>query len=393
MQACSSCGHPAVSSAADIPPPGEIAATPVSHPIRELPLHFNGEATEYFRVWVVNLCLTLVTLGAFSAWAKVRKKRYFYSHTVLDGTPFQYLGQPLPILKGRLVAVILFAVYYVVSHFITSLLPVVVAAALVAAPWAIARSAAFTARYSAYRNLTFSFTGDYRGSLRTLYWLGLIPIVAVAIAYQADSAIEGGQAAVVLGIAFALLGLLFPWWLARLKSFLVNKTVFGGVNANVNITGGQLWGIYFRGGLLLAFGGAVGGGLAATLIATLRLPPYVAGPLVLICVYAGYVLGYAYIKAASDNLLWNNTTLKPLRFVSTLRARDLAWLYLSNAIAIIASLALLTPWAVVRTFKYRAAHMQVLADGDLTAFTGSDASSVQAAGAEVSEVFDLDLSL
>jgi hypothetical protein len=61
---------------------------------RELPLRFHGSALEYFKIWIVNLCLTLLTLGIFSAWAKVRKKRYFYSHTTVDGTPFQYLGQP-----------------------------------------------------------------------------------------------------------------------------------------------------------------------------------------------------------------------------------------------------------------------------------------------------------
>ncbi|HEX8961858.1 MAG TPA: YjgN family protein [Rhodocyclaceae bacterium] len=359
----------------------------------ELKLRFDGTASEYFRIWVVNLCLTLATLGIFSAWAKVRKKRYFYSHTVLDGTPFQYLGQPLPILKGRLVAVVLFAIYYAASHFFTSLLPVVIAAGLVIAPWAIARSAAFTARYSAYRNMTFSFTGDYRGTLRATYWLGLIPIIATGIAFQTSEVVAGGTAAIVFGIAFAVFGILFPWWLARFKKFLMSSTAFGGVSADMNITGGQLWSIYFRGGLLIAAGGVVVGGTGAVLVGVSHMPSYLAGALGLASFYVGYVLGYAYIKAASTNLVWSNTTLGPLRFVSTLRGRGLAWLYLSNAIAIVASLALLTPWAVVRTLKYRADHMQVVLDGELTAFSGSDTSSVQAAGAEVSEVFDLDLSL
>ncbi len=334
-----------------------------------------------------------MTLGVFSAWAKVRKKRYFYSHTVLDGTPFQYLGQPLPIFKGRAVAVVMFAGYYAASHFFTSLLPVVIAAGLLVTPWAIARSAAFTTRYSAYRNMTFRFTGDYRGTFRTVYWLGLIPLVAVGMVFQADMAIENMKAAAIIAVAFVVLGILFPWWLARLRTFLVTKTAFGGVNANLAIRGGQLWGIYFRGGLLIGLGGAVGGGVSAVLVSPLKSLPYLAAAIALVAVYAGYVFGYAYIKAASANLIWNHTTLKPLRFISTLRAGDLAWLYLSNAIAIIASLALLTPWAVVRTFKYRANHMQVLLDGDLAAFAGSDVSLVQAAGAEVSEVFDLDLSL
>ena len=33
---------------------------------QELPLEFHGSAWEYFRIWIVNLCLTLLTLNIFS---------------------------------------------------------------------------------------------------------------------------------------------------------------------------------------------------------------------------------------------------------------------------------------------------------------------------------------
>lgn len=127
-----------------IPPPsepalaGSTAATsrvPGTLAPRKLSLHFTGSATEYFRIWIVNTCLTLFSLGVYSAWAKVRKKHYFYSHTVLDGTPFQYLGQPIPILKGRLIATALFITWYVATHYITALLPFVLILAFVLAPW------------------------------------------------------------------------------------------------------------------------------------------------------------------------------------------------------------------------------------------------------------------
>ena len=55
---------------------------------RTFPVEFSGSAREYFRIWIVNLCLTLLTAGIFSAWAKVRKKRYYYSHTTLMGLLF-----------------------------------------------------------------------------------------------------------------------------------------------------------------------------------------------------------------------------------------------------------------------------------------------------------------
>src|SRR5437016_993839 len=37
---------------------------------------FTGTGSEYFRIWVVNLLLTILTFGVFSAWAKVRRLQY-----------------------------------------------------------------------------------------------------------------------------------------------------------------------------------------------------------------------------------------------------------------------------------------------------------------------------
>src|SRR5712671_5446340 len=58
---------------------------------------FTGLTGEYFRIWVVSLFLSVVTLGIYSAWGKVRKKRYLYSHTELDGTGFEFRATPLAI--------------------------------------------------------------------------------------------------------------------------------------------------------------------------------------------------------------------------------------------------------------------------------------------------------
>ena len=64
---------------------------------------FTGTANEYFRIWIVNVFLSVITLGIYSAWAKVRTRQYFYANTKLDGHPFEYLGNPIAILKGNLV--------------------------------------------------------------------------------------------------------------------------------------------------------------------------------------------------------------------------------------------------------------------------------------------------
>ena len=80
----------------DAGPPAEAPATvpetipavlAIEHVRRPV---FTGEGAEYFRIWVVNLLLTLLTLGVYSAWAKVRKQRWFWQHTRLDGHVFDF---------------------------------------------------------------------------------------------------------------------------------------------------------------------------------------------------------------------------------------------------------------------------------------------------------------
>lgn len=355
-------------------------------PPSELPLSFRGTAREYFRIWIVNLCLTLLTLGIFSAWAKVRKRRYLYSHTTLAGTPFQYLGKPIPILKGRVIAAMGFSAYYLSTNFITALLPYVLATGLVVAPWVLVRGVAFNARYSAFRNMTFHFDGRYRDALKVLYAWGIIPSVAIGMMFDWP-----GKSA-ILGTASAIFGLFFPWWLRRLRKFILEHTSYGGKKGTFSATGGQLFRIYLAAGLLLLAVLIMTGVLAAVTFLFARrslFPAYI----IIVPLYAGYALMYAYIQAHSGNLYWNHTCLGPLRFQSTLRCSDLMKLYVTNALGIVISLGLLIPWAVMRTLKYRADNMRVLQEGELGEFQGSDTSSVEAVGSEAMDFFDVDLSL
>ncbi|MFB1034562.1 MAG: DUF898 family protein, partial [Sinobacterium sp.] len=39
---------------------------------RTVPVKFLGKTGEFFSIWIVNLLLTIVTLGIYSAWATVR---------------------------------------------------------------------------------------------------------------------------------------------------------------------------------------------------------------------------------------------------------------------------------------------------------------------------------
>src|SRR4051812_15462633 len=116
--------------------PRAPAAVPAPAPAaRSEPFRFTRQAGEYFRIWVVNLFLSVIPVGLYSPWAKVRKKRYFYGHTRLAGASFEYHGNPIAILKGRLIAFALFALYTLASHFSQKLAAGLLLAALPALPW------------------------------------------------------------------------------------------------------------------------------------------------------------------------------------------------------------------------------------------------------------------
>lgn len=50
------------------------------NPISEF--RFIGTGTQYFGIWIVNLLLSILTLGIYSAWAKVRRQQFLSTYLV-----------------------------------------------------------------------------------------------------------------------------------------------------------------------------------------------------------------------------------------------------------------------------------------------------------------------
>jgi len=143
-------GDPAADATPPSTPPGVGVRSERLHPA---PLRFHGKASEYFGIWLVNLVLTLLTLGIYSAWAKVRARRYIYGSTELDGERFSYLADPLTILKGRLIALGLLVICALIDQAYLLAQPILALVLVAAIPWLLARALRFNARMSAYRNV------------------------------------------------------------------------------------------------------------------------------------------------------------------------------------------------------------------------------------------------
>ena len=74
-------------------------------PIHDYPVHFSGTGSEYFRIWIVNLLLVIVTFGIYWPWARRRKLQYLYHCTWVDGHAFDFHGNPRSMLRGSTILI------------------------------------------------------------------------------------------------------------------------------------------------------------------------------------------------------------------------------------------------------------------------------------------------
>ena len=314
------------------------------------PLEFTGEGWAYFRIWVVNVALTVVTLGIYSAWAKVRTNRYFYGHTQLAGASFEYLAEPLAILKGRIVAVLALLIYSAVtqSPSLWALIPPLLF--MFALPWLVNRSLAFRLTNTRYRNVRFSFTGAYGPGFKVhVLWL------------------------LAAGLT---VGALLPLALQRQQRFVVEHTRYGLSEFSSKLPGGAFYAPALLGlGILL-----VAGALSALL-------PAVA-PLALAL---GGLMAYAHFSAQTFNRVLGASELGGHRFEGRLETLPWAWVLISNAVLVALSLGLAIPWARIRAARYRLSHVGLWIDGDLETFLAAEVAQSSALGEELGEAFDLDI--
>lgn len=82
-------------------------------------LVFKGSGFEYFKIQLVNIILTTITLGLYYPWAKARTLHFFYGNTVFNGQPFVFTGTGSEMFKGFIKAfILLFSVCAIVVYLV-----------------------------------------------------------------------------------------------------------------------------------------------------------------------------------------------------------------------------------------------------------------------------------
>ena len=323
---------------------------------RSVPIEFLGAGSEYFRVWMVNLQLTILTLGIYSAWSKVRNKRYFYSNLHVDGHAFEYLADPITILKSRIVAFAALFIYLLAESLFPLVGLVLLAGLLAALPWLVCRALSFNHRMTSYRNVQFRFHGRYGEAFMISYVWPLLTLLT--------------------------LGAMGPYSLRQTSRFVVNNSAYGTERLNFGagyrdyapaffIPFALLIAAFF---LLTPFW-PLGGGIL------LRLPMFLAL----------MFLAAAAFNALTTNVYYNAIHLRDHRFNAHLKVSGLAAVYLTNYLLVIVTLGLYSAAAKVRLTRYIATHIDFTPAGELDDFDSAGKEDISALGEELGQAFDLDI--
>jgi uncharacterized membrane protein YjgN (DUF898 family) len=348
---------PAEARAEKVTTAADVLKASVRSQGRSLEFEFRGNGTEYFRIWIVNILLSVLTLGIYSAWAKVRRNQYFYGNTRLDEASFEYLADPKKILKGRMIAGGIILIVNLLSRMNSTLSMLLAPVFVFGFPWVINRTLAFQAYNSAYRNIRFGFKATYGQALKTfvLWPMAVLPT----------------------------LGLLLPHVYRLQKRFLVENSRYGKTHFTFHATSWEYFRIFLVSGLFLT----VCAGLIGMAIAFHMPKP------IFILILPLYLFMFAYLSVSSTNLFFSSTRLGSHRFQGMLKTKDYLVLVLTNTLAMALTLGLFTPWAKVRTMRYKIQHLILKSSGDLNTFVADKQKEVGAFGEEMGGFMDFDFGL
>lgn len=317
---------------------------------------FTGSGKEYFRIWIVNLFLTVATLGIYSAWAKVRRLQYFDRNTHLAGASFDFRGDPKAILKGRVLALCLAAGYHYAFGFSLPIGLAIVATLLLALPFFMRSALRFRLHNTQYRGLHFDFTGSTGGA-----YLAYLPVMLTFLLPGVLVAID--PSGKLVAPAF-LLYLGWPLMYGAMKSYQQRHLQFGAAGSAYRVPARRFFKPYLV-AIGLALSGAIGlamvVGIAVYIVSKIagfgsQVPSIIAS---MVTGYAVVLLTFPYVQARTANLVWSNTSFPGVEIGSTMGAWEFIKLQTANTLLTILTLGLYRPFAVVRVYQYRLAHLEL----------------------------------
>ena len=364
---------------------------------------FNGSGDEYFKIWIVNILLTIVTLGIYSAWATVRTKRYFYGNTHLDDNNFEYHGKPMQILIGRVLAIVLLIAYVLLAEVLPIAGMIFILAITLVMPWVVMRSLKFNARMSSYRNVRFSFEGLTSDAYKIFLLIPLFPAIVggllAALLYFVLDIKSTEVMTVIGGVALLAIFALVPLVETFMMRYRFNNLQYGQGKFFTNVEVKPIYMLYLKlvgivvvtyliiGAVAVAITyvmNSTTGDKLAVIMMVLAIPAY------LIFILFG-IYTKAYLQSHKRNYLFSETGLDDVLILeSNLKPWPLFKVLATNLVLIILTMGFAKPWTMVRIQRHIVDRTHAHIDGDLGQYVSTQQAATSSFGDELGDAFDLE---
>ena len=378
-------GSPSPGAAPGAAPGGTAKRSVVN---RFTPLTFTGTALQLFGVQFLNILLICLTFGIWVPWARVRKRRFFYSNTRILDEGLDYLASGFDIFKGWIVVTIILGLFYALPLLGVLFLQEGLSLGLILIyPWAINRSLRFNARNIAWRDVRFDFNGGYFASL---WYLFLLPLIGILT-----------------------LGLLMPLASKGMRDYIASRYTFG----SAGFTSDAGLGSYYGAGLktvLLFLILAVPVAVVCILLLAEQISLLLSGSLGLndpelqilladpslsmmlyaipVILFFIFMLTGSYYQALTRNIMLDGLRLRGgIRFRSKMSGFVLGWIILSNLFLVVISLGLLQPWAQVRRYRYLTETIEIRPIAEMRGFIDRQLKAGGSVGDAVGEAGGLEI--
>ena len=202
-------------------------------------LVFSGERREFSAITWRGMALYLPTFGFYRFWLKTDQRRFYWGHTSLEGSSFEYRGTPRELLTGFLIAIAVYmpisVVYFLLGLYAETLQD------FASAPFFL-----FTVLFgyfAAYRARRYRLTRTvYRG---VRFWM------------EGSAWKFAGIAFLWLLLTIITLGVAFPWMVAALERRKMRNSFYGDLRGEFTGTGWELCKALIMPGLGLVIGAVI----------------------------------------------------------------------------------------------------------------------------------------
>lgn len=283
-------------------------------------LKFEGKGFDFFKIFIVDVLLNIISLSLLYPRSIVREARYLWSETSLGNSPFTFKGTTKAAFNAymkTLLVVVLFMIIALgeglligyghlqgsmVASYITAF--TILAVVVLVTPFIMHGDLNFFINNTVWR----SVTANYKGKLSEISGINLRGILLSALT----------------------LGVYSAWYETQLYKYTLENTRFGSLRFSYNGTSKELFKIYIKGFLL---------------------------GIVTLGIYNIWNVRDLYNYTVNHTLVRKGD--QEFNLYSDANTRDVFEFMVGNVLLVVLTLGFGTPWAIIRTFRFLVNHCVV----------------------------------